>query len=37
MASMTAAATTNRVNHLWPAGTTYQGKCLAAVFRIMSS
>ena len=35
--SATAAATTNRVNHLLSAGTTYHGLCLVAVFRIMSS
>ena len=36
-ASITAAATTTRVNHLWSAGTTYHGACLVAVFWIMSS
>ena len=35
-ASMIAAATTRRVNHLWSAGTTYQGAWLAAVARIYS-
>jgi PhoH-like ATPase len=36
-ASMTAPATTARVNHLWSAGTTYQGAQGVAVARIISS
>src|SRR4030095_150131 len=36
-ASITAAATTTRVNHLLSAGTTYHGARLVAVFRIVSS
>src|SRR5512141_165945 len=36
-ASMTAAATATRVNHLLSAGTTYHGAALVAVLRIMSS
>src|SRR5215510_7645089 len=35
--SMTAAATTMRVNHLLSAGTTYHGAAFVAVFRIVSS
>src|SRR5882672_12073966 len=37
MASITAPATTIRVNHLLSAGTTYQGAYSVAVCRIMSS
>src|SRR5262245_3018859 len=36
-ASMMAAATTTRVNHLLSAGTTYQGASSVAVSRIASS
>ena len=36
-ASITAAATTTRVNHLLSAGTTYHGAPLLAVFWIISS
>src|ERR1700730_364642 len=32
-----ASATTMRVNHLWSAGTTYQGARLVLVFRIIPS
>jgi hypothetical protein len=35
--STTAAETTSRVNHLWSAGTTYQGASPVAVPRIISS
>lgn len=35
--SITAAATTRRVNHLLSAGTTYQGERLLAVWRTMAS
>src|SRR4030095_23724 len=37
IASMTALATTMRVNHLLSAGTTCHGACSVAVCRIMSS
>src|SRR6516165_7872019 len=36
-ASMITEATTRRVNHLWSAGTTYQGACGVLVARIISS